>query len=760
MGTLYFGSDCVALGRDVHAFTALESHSFGPRAWGKNGIYHHSIYDLVADGASTPNPVICKPLWQHCLKEILQNQNGELFIPQLQALDGTLLKLAGEGVDATELKKISASRRLRVADASLLEQLAELLGHIENRCENAGLMPRTRAIREGYNLKMSVSGILCDWLGRIIAPTLMRAVREQPQATIGILCDGEGTPEDFCQTFLDLATREFFGVEERQSMSRLSIDVRASDELSTTLWRDATEALCERKLDIYVARNSFAQTLSAAFAIPSTCDEPADPLLSFFRWLEQPLLTASALLWLRTETTFHFDEERKLLACGQHLAPHLLPFKLRKAWTSMPPSPCSIVTIKNWLRDNKFEDLSAQLIEQCQQLQLHTDVSNWGRLLGESLERENRSATPARIFSSPYLPSGKHPVLWLEPHIFYSAPTVFSRSLTQDLVKLGLVGVGDCAIQASLSAAPFHVNNAESLSPCVLSPVPPPTCHLAITRVSVSEIIDYIYCPYRFYLRRQLRLEPPREEILSPLTWGIIVHQVAEKALRPWIGVAVDENVIAQACAAVPQLLAHTVATFRAPFAVSSQDHLRVQQLSEHLRWYLQQTLTSLSHAHGHIEALELPIELTHDDLVITGRIDRVDRVLDEAVDQRGLWDLKSGSGAPSLADPAAIQLYIYALALGFDTISFVAFAMLQSRRFHGVAKRSFHGLDLTTAPLAESLRGAKAFFEEAVAGIKQHEFSPLPREGEKTCDTCSMAAICRFTQTENLASTPEPVYV
>jgi len=168
-------------------------------------------------------------------------------------------------------------------------------------------------------------------------------------------------------------------------------------------------------------------------------------------------------------------------------------------------------------------------------------------------------------------------------------------------------------------------------------------------RVSVTALRDYLKCPFRFYLRHVLRMEPvdPAKAELDPREFGTLLHRALQivgedERLRD----CTDEAVMRSA------LLGALEREIRARYGTALTLPLMAQFESARQRLRRAAAVQAEQRAAGwRIERVEWAFELALGGLAVRGKIDRIDRHEDGRV---RVLDYKT---ADSSVDPAEAHL-------------------------------------------------------------------------------------------------------
>jgi|GEM_PF-6603256 len=300
--------------------------------------------------------------------------------------------------------------------------------------------------------------------------------------------------------------------------------------------------------------------------------------------------------------------------------------------------------------------------------------------------------------------------------------------------------------------------------------------------ISPSAIEDYFTCPRRCLYARVLQLD---DVVSSPRqALGTVVHNALNALLNTPLLAALNEtqvrNLVAQHWIGDEQRwgsrLKQTIFRQLAERAVAQQ-----------ARYELEQSKNSLFLG----GELSFSWTLPDTDIVLNGRIDRIDRTAEGLV----VIDYKLGQHSPSINTllsefmpprdnaatwrPGDIQLPVYALALEQDAVqgltrqenervSTVVLAYplelySDTGKISAKGRREIkiidheHGCAACEAPPAprpktglmcrQQLASVVGYIQEAAAGIRAEQWEPNPREGSRTCAGCAFRPICTDPQ-------------
>ncbi|HWC17109.1 MAG TPA: ATP-dependent DNA helicase [Terriglobales bacterium] len=232
--------------------------------------------------------------------------------------------------------------------------------------------------------------------------------------------------------------------------------------------------------------------------------------------------------------------------------------------------------------------------------------------------------------------------------------------------------------------------------------------------LSASAIETYATCPLKFALQKRWRLP---EEPSAALQYGTAIHSALKDfydAARHGIHRTADE----------------TVEIFRREFELTKIDEelqrtLYERQGEQQLRQFI--ALRALE-AKPQVLSTEKPIRFTIEDVVINGRIDRIDRLEGGGV---LVLDYKTGLPKSTMDAVSSIQLGLYGLA-----------AQLEG---HSVERLAFYNLEDNTIAEAEQIRREKIYetVGEVAAGIRNGDF--YPKAGFH-CRNCGYSSLCPAT--------------
>lgn len=145
-----------------------------------------------------------------------------------------------------------------------------------------------------------------------------------------------------------------------------------------------------------------------------------------------------------------------------------------------------------------------------------------------------------------------------------------------------------------------------------------------IERLSVTSFRSYLECPFRFYLKRALRMEAvdPAKAELDALDFGTLCHAAVEAMGR---NISIRESTDAETIAEF--LLATLDHRMRGRFGNELTLPLQIQLESARQRLLRAAEVQATVRAEGWIiEQVERPIEFDLDGLPVRGTVDRIDR--------------------------------------------------------------------------------------------------------------------------------------
>ena len=172
-----------------------------------------------------------------------------------------------------------------------------------------------------------------------------------------------------------------------------------------------------------------------------------------------------------------------------------------------------------------------------------------------------------------------------------------------------------------------HTVNYAATTSFLLQPSPPadlPSEHHDISSMAVTAFKDYLNCPFRFYLKRVLRMEPldDRKSELDPLDFGSLIHEVLSRMGRHE---ALKSTTDARTLTRFLHDEIERWATTR--YGASPPLNLRMQLDAARERLSAVARVQATEAANGwDIVLVEYDIETSIEGVRVHGRIDRVDR--------------------------------------------------------------------------------------------------------------------------------------
>lgn len=276
--------------------------------------------------------------------------------------------------------------------------------------------------------------------------------------------------------------------------------------------------------------------------------------------------------------------------------------------------------------------------------------------------------------------------------------------------------------------------------------------------LSASQLSHYMTCPFRFFMRRLLRLEPldrdPHHD-LTAFESGVLVHSILERfhaRLR-----REQRDPASETFAALRTALQEAASAEFAFLEASGQAgawvlwSVRKARLREDLTRFLRHEMARLRQPPGWQPVAfeqrfgpsqQYVLEVTREadtPIAFRGSIDRVDRARSgQAV---CVVDYKSGRKVQAKRYPQSMQLVVYLLALcGADT----ALLRASEGRFVYVTRRGGFGMQRLLGSRVAARRDAfDALVRDVVAGCENGEFFPAPGPGAMHCTTCDYRTLC-----------------
>lgn len=275
---------------------------------------------------------------------------------------------------------------------------------------------------------------------------------------------------------------------------------------------------------------------------------------------------------------------------------------------------------------------------------------------------------------------------------------------------------------------------------------------------SITQINDYLTCPFRFAAAHLLRVQPlhdPEDAIDGSLR-GQIYHAILSRAGERWrqaqVRLVPDQSDLARAHldTAIEEVLAEAPSRFGfapSPFWHWERADVR-RRLQAALRGMLATGMPWEAFLPAGVEQIfggqrghpPVRVETPHGPVLIRGRIDRIDQRSDGAL---AVIDYKSGATPRSkraTLEGRDVQLPVYVLAVkqslpvGRDQeVDRATFFYVRSGK---------RGSELTGDELKQAIEVARTRIAETVASVRAGDFRVRPRE--RCPNYCEFEAICR----------------
>ena len=157
-----------------------------------------------------------------------------------------------------------------------------------------------------------------------------------------------------------------------------------------------------------------------------------------------------------------------------------------------------------------------------------------------------------------------------------------------------------------------------------LDPTPPSGVTATLDRLSVTAFKDYLECPFRFYLRRVLKMEEQSDAAveMDAMVFGIVLHDVLEAmGLDEEIRCATREEVV------VAFLEDHLASQANRMFGVrrALQIEMQLNAARQRLRWAAKTHVEQVQ-AGWEVVEVEHSFQVDVAGMTVSGKIDRIDR--------------------------------------------------------------------------------------------------------------------------------------
>lgn len=257
------------------------------------------------------------------------------------------------------------------------------------------------------------------------------------------------------------------------------------------------------------------------------------------------------------------------------------------------------------------------------------------------------------------------------------------------------------------------------------------------THRSVSQVQQYLRCPYSYYLAREVKVPQ------TPAAWlvqGSAFHETVEMWERTGRGMPVEdvmdwygrayERETQSYCEQVPDLGKwFGSGPYRAPEDLGRRYGLGLAQVERYLAWARATENTGGRHPwvldRGYV-AVEVPFEVSLGPVLVRGYVDKID---DLGSGRLRAVDYKTGNKPGS---DFQLETYIVAMWLQYGLLMSGSFWMARTGK-------ETTPIEPTHAPIEE----ITSIFETVDTAIRQEEFQPHP--SEDNCRFCSVAPSCEY---------------
>lgn len=280
-------------------------------------------------------------------------------------------------------------------------------------------------------------------------------------------------------------------------------------------------------------------------------------------------------------------------------------------------------------------------------------------------------------------------------------------ALAASLADLGAVAREDLAFARRLELM--------RLLPIREPPLPEPF------RLSASAVNDFLRCPFLYFARRLLRVEPERERELDPALRGEILHAALERCFRE----TGDPGAI------FDLVFAERTEGLRLGLAAEAQR-----------RWMRHAAVHAAEEMRGlPVDRVEQPFRVEVGGVAVAGRMDRVDRLPQGEI----VRDYKSGS-PPDLD----VQLGIYLLAL--ERPVGAIYELLRKGKRSGFVLEGVEAPEgvetVSEAALAEEMEKARKSVARTAAAARTGRLAVKPASPEEcTRRRCDGFDLCRVAR-------------
>ena|GEM_PF-3737287 len=685
-------------------------------------LYECSLIEWMINHHQQTRPYCSLPATLYWIKQYAINHEsasltalwkllGEWRIYQL------MMTLASDGLNIKEVFLVlEQARRKRLLHAEHMGLLLQLWQDYERFCCHVNLLSRTCFFTSKFNgFNQPLVTVLTRFPGRQASLFLATHLRTDKNACVGIYYLPTGDFEyQHGALFYQSAEPELYQVEEQEILLE-SQPVWYKPDLSLEEGRVLSSMLVQQNMDVVVSQSAQFNWFDAALSDFRTNAQAV---------LYHALLSISQLQSTHLSWPWFLRAQEEVLQCLE-----LWPESTQK-------------TQSLWLQYSLNRMYALCLSDTINSSLMETDVpvlTQW-----------------------PILPTGCRGI-YADVQSNTLESSFFSKPLRQFLSQAGLISMGVSEDFSPVRALRVQVlKSIPSLNDTLkrsvfcdatlenktdLTPV-----KTDLVRISVSELIAYAHCPYRFYLKKTLPIYPPTQySYFDSRQRGQLVHAVIEACLKPILKQTVTLDLIAYVLNQVGTHYQSLVAERNFTLSIPEQQKLLHQSLFdvEKIKHYLQQSLTLLIQYGGSVDSIEHAFSWNYDGLVIHGRIDRIDKIY---TTQKGaqfcVWDVKTQRTPPGMNDVMALQLLVYGQAVGMSLIAALGFVSAISLKYSGyssVPTMLFNGFTFNEK-MADKMTPLMQLLEQIVNQIKINQFQPVPLLGEETCAQCEYQRICSNT--------------
>lgn len=278
---------------------------------------------------------------------------------------------------------------------------------------------------------------------------------------------------------------------------------------------------------------------------------------------------------------------------------------------------------------------------------------------------------------------------------------------------------------------------------------------------SPSQLNRFGNCPFSFFAERVLGLEPLEDatEDVDPTVDGNLRHRCLSRFFREWgLGRALSAEDLPAAREMMTKIVAELGRQFESRHLVGDLALFRTRQaeIERDLHLWLEfevaevqskgHTATDLEVSFGFERVPPLKIGDGPEQVLLRGRIDRVDRYTKDGTAALAVYDYKRSAGPSNRAIEAGRDLQLPAYALAAETLLAQAPAAKCHAWGYYIVRRPIKLTGASAKPevIRQLIEHMAEWALRHAAAIRAGQFAPRPHD----CRNCDFRSLCRWERT------------